>query len=89
MTKSENLLGQRFGRLDVIGVWDKRANGTRWICECSCGNLALVRTANLVSGKSRSCGCLMIESFSRAVARVRARSEKVDALVRDFLNDDL
>jgi hypothetical protein len=49
--------GKRFGRLIAIGkvVIDKRGY---YICKCDCGNERTIRSDSLVSGKSKSCGCL-------------------------------
>lgn len=63
-----DLTGRTFGRLKVI----KRVTGDggysqprpRWLCECECGNKAVVLGANLRSGMTRSCGCLRSEKAS-------------------------
>jgi len=53
-----DLRGRRFGRWQVMQR-AKPVNGlTRWICVCACGVRRTVRTADLSSGQSRSCGCL-------------------------------
>ena len=49
-----DLTGQRFGRLTVLS-W---STGSKWICNCDCGNLTHVFTYQLTSGSCRSCGCL-------------------------------
>ena len=49
------LIGQRFGRLVVIG---KAGGCAYWWCQCDCGSKALVRSYNLLHGKTQSCGCL-------------------------------
>jgi hypothetical protein len=59
------LEGQRFGRLVV-----KRLDGFRkryfwWHCLCDCGNTKSVRGSRLVSGTTRSCGCLQKELTSK------------------------
>ena len=55
---AKDLTGQRFGRLTV---W-KRAGtvGSRalWRCKCDCGKLTNVRSIDLLSGNTKSCGCL-------------------------------
>nr|DAO27561.1 MAG TPA: restriction enzyme [Caudoviricetes sp.] len=61
-----NLTGKRFGRLVVIErVEDVRyENGamvTQWKCKCDCGNIVIKRSQGLISGKTRSCGCLRKE----------------------------
>ena len=56
---AEDLKGLRFGRLTV-----KRRAGTTedrkalWRCKCDCGKLTTVRSSDLKSGNTKSCGCL-------------------------------
>lgn len=45
--------GQRFGRLVVLGFLGDR----KWFCQCDCGNTSIVKSTNLVSSHTRSCGC--------------------------------
>lgn len=52
-----DLTGRIFGRLTVQG----HQGGRRWRCQCECGNTTEVSRSNLVSGDSRSCGCLKLE----------------------------
>lgn len=57
------LTGQRFGRLTVIEQVDsiREPSGqlrTAWKCKCDCGNEVIVKTLNLKSGDTKSCGCL-------------------------------
>ena len=49
-----NLVGQRFGKLVVKG-WAYRS---KWNCQCDCGNITKVLTANLKRGNTGSCGCV-------------------------------
>lgn len=49
--------------LEANGIDSKVASGgrgdgvTMWECRCDCGNIIPVRTEDLLSGKSLSCGC--------------------------------
>lgn len=64
--KGENLIGQKFGRLTVIGKsskTDKNGYGYFWICQCDCGNSADVKHYHLISGHTKSCGCLHQEKL--------------------------
>jgi hypothetical protein len=56
--------GDKFERLTIIKDTGKR-QGTciKWLCECSCGNIKEVRTADLKSGATQSCGCLRDETL--------------------------
>jgi hypothetical protein len=51
------LLGTRFGRL-VATDWVKEGTNIKWVCRCDCGKITEVLTGSLVSGNTRSCGCL-------------------------------
>lgn len=56
----EDLTGQRFGKLIVLKMGEKK-NGNRhrhWICQCDCGNITNpIPSDNLKSGNTTSCGC--------------------------------
>lgn len=58
-----NRVGERFGRLVVISRAEDyiAPNGKkhiRWKCLCDCGKVTDVDVCQLVSGKTKSCGCL-------------------------------
>lgn len=59
MTTLVDITGQRFGRLTVLG----RAPGLlkhhrSWECRCDCGQIITHRLNRLLTGHSKSCGCL-------------------------------
>lgn len=67
--KSDDLMGQRFGRLTVqgfISVDDRRANwksrSAAWRCQCDCGNVIDAQALSLKRGSVKSCGCLIHRS---------------------------
>lgn len=54
-----DLTGQRFGRLTVLEVTDKRQNRNPvWKCRCDCGAIKEINGVDLKRGHSQSCGCL-------------------------------
>ena len=57
-----DLTGRRFGRLLVLGFHEKsaKAHDTFWIvrCECDPDVQKIVARGKLISGKTKSCGCL-------------------------------
>lgn len=61
MKDVKDLTGQRFGRLTVLG---RKQNDKKniWLCQCDCGNTAFVYKHDIVSGKTKSCGCLRREA---------------------------
>ena len=58
MRANHQLAGMRFGRLVAERRDDSNHRHPMWICHCDCGLNCLVQAANLVSGNTRSCGCL-------------------------------
>lgn len=58
-TKVKNLSDLRFGRLTVVGRAANDGSGRAvWACVCDCGGQVDVKSSNLVSTSTRSCGCL-------------------------------
>lgn len=60
--KAAELLGKKINRLTVIGVAPRWRWRIRWQCQCECGNLSVVTSQNLLSGKAKSCGCYSNEA---------------------------
>lgn len=58
MNKQECLEGKRFGKLLVLKSAENIGKNTAWLCRCDCGIQRAILTYNLLSGKSRSCGCV-------------------------------
>ena len=57
--KKYNLVNQKFNNLKVIELSDKKCAKKRyWKCICDCGNYTDIETSKLVSGWTKSCGCL-------------------------------
>lgn len=79
MGNKQKLIGRKFGRLTVRkeGSSIQRKDGSTiatWECICDCGNITTVRTQNLTSGMTKSCGCL--------------RQEKCHQNVQGWINGD-
>ena len=57
---SDDLTGQRFGRLTVLEKTEKRVGKgcIVWKCQCDCGNICEGSSKDLNSGHKQSCGCL-------------------------------
>lgn len=57
--------GRRFGRWLVVGEKPGLDNHTfSWMCKCDCGVERMVSAHSLIRGRSRSCGCLRVDSCS-------------------------
>jgi hypothetical protein len=59
-----DLTGRCFFRLTVVGRNPQNAidGRTRWNCVCACGTAVTVLSRDLISGKTKSCGCWNRES---------------------------
>lgn len=67
----DDLLGMKFGRLEVV-AFDGIKNGKAyWLCKCECGNEKYVKvsTNDLKAGNTQSCGCLRNERVKEAVGK--------------------
>lgn len=59
----KDLVGLRFGRLVVTAYAGKQSGAHRWRCLCDCGRETTVSHNLLLSGKTKSCGCLQAETY--------------------------
>ena len=71
-TKSGIVIGDRFGRL-VVKSRDFQEHTEKgviyWLCQCDCGNEAIIKTKSLKSGNTRSCGCLNDEARTERIMK--------------------
>lgn len=61
MAAALDLTGKKFGKLTALRRLPNQGRRTIWECECECGNIVPVRTENLRSGHTTSCGCKVRE----------------------------
>lgn len=59
MGKVIDIVGQKFGKLTVVSLTDKKKNDrcAIWLCQCDCGNIFEARSTQLRGGFVTSCGC--------------------------------
>jgi len=69
-TLTLNLLGRKFGRLEVKGRVGN-SYPPKWLCLCKCGNFIEVITYYLTCGRRTSCGCLQQEARKQTKNRKR------------------
>lgn len=60
-----DLTNQRFNRWLVLKYARSRNRAAYWLCQCECGVRREVIAESLVSGHSKSCGCLCREEASK------------------------
>lgn len=54
-----DIADQRFGKLTAVRRTDQIKHGSAvWLCRCDCGKETTVSEYSLVSGRTKSCGCI-------------------------------
>ena len=56
-SKHSDIIGNRYGRLVVIGEAENKGRRVMLKCRCDCGKEIITRKDGLVSGHTKSCGC--------------------------------
>lgn len=72
-----DLTGEHFHRLTVLRRAENHGSRACWQCLCECGKEVTVKTADLKSGDTKSCGCLRREQIAE---RSTKHSEAGDRL---------
>ena len=58
-TNFKSLIGEKFGKLLVLErVENNKFNHTCYKCQCDCGGITIVDSANLKNGNTNRCGCI-------------------------------
>ena len=70
MPKLNDITGQQYGRLTVLGISHRYRRSRRiviihWQCRCTCGVEVTVSTSDLRSGNTQSCGCFKRETAGK------------------------
>jgi hypothetical protein len=65
-TPVEDITGKKYGMLTAVEFCYRKAplGRTVWMFRCDCGRLKEMKSADVVAGKTRSCGCI---SFGREI----------------------
>lgn len=68
---TEDLIGRKFGRLTIYHDMghNKKTRNRHLICKCECGNETESYLRDLLSGRSKSCGCLHAEQSRDAATK--------------------
>ena len=77
-----SFIGRRFGRFTVVSY----VGDAKWLCRCDCGNTSVVEKAKLLTGRSKSCGCLRDEE--RTIDITGKKFNHLTAICFDHVGDD-
>lgn len=75
--KDPSWVGERFRKLTVTKILPSAGRGTRWVCQCDCGNTITTLASRVTSGHVVSCGCAF---KSRRHGMVYDENNKVNRL---------
>lgn len=91
-----DLKGKRFGRLTVlsdvgraVSASGRTSGAVMWLCRCDCGTEKIVRSGNLISGNTTSCGCFNRElvNLTKSVNSIDLSGKKIGRLT--VLHEDV
>lgn len=75
-----DIIGEKFGRLTVLAFSHSKKYNKYYICKCECGKTKIVFKGNLISGKTKSCGCYQKEMAAKANSLSDSRRKLHDIL---------
>src|SRR4051812_3514038 len=69
--KMKDHTGERFGRLVVLGLIERGAKRqhNKWLFRCECGKEHVAIFLSVQAGRTRSCGCLRVESAAERATK--------------------
>lgn len=87
--KDNDFVGMRFGKLVIAKKTEKKSGGNSiWIALCDCGNEAFATKNNIISGNTKSCGCLKHKPSYNVVDRTGQRYGKLTVLSQAGFTSD-
>lgn len=89
--RKTNLIGQTFGYLTVLSDSGERTKNRQilWNCQCKCGNFIKVRTDNLKTYNTMSCGCLKTSNKEYIIEQILLENNikyKKEYVFKDLLS---
>lgn len=71
--KLVDIVGNRYGRLIVEKFSHAQKGFKYWKCRCDCGNFVNVTSSSLLTGNTKSCGCLRAELLRKRTLKYENR----------------
>ena len=82
----KDLTKMKFGRLTVLERVSKMGEHAKYRCKCDCGTTIIVEGGNLVTGATKSCGCIRSEMVTASSTKHGGRKTKLYKVWRNMLN---
>lgn len=81
----KDITGKQNGKLTVLAFDSYTSDGkVKWLCQCKCGNIKVVRAASFNNGTSSSCGCSRNKPTKDCADIVGKKFGRWTVLGRDF-----
>ena len=82
MAKYVNIINQKFGKLIVLSLHHTKTykSGQKveyYLCKCDCNKEIIVSKPNLLSGHTKSCGCLKHKPYNYTHQLTNTRIYKI------------
>lgn len=71
----KDITGQKFGRLTVLRLAERKGHSILWLCRCDCGKEKVTPGGSLRNGFTKSCGCLNSEIVKARNALCRTHGQ--------------
>jgi hypothetical protein len=65
----KDLTGKKFGKLTIINRENNKNNKVYYLCKCDCGKEVIIGSYQLISGRTKSCGCYRKEKTKERQTR--------------------
>ena len=59
-----NIVNNRYNKLVAVKFIETVKKHSYWLFKCDCGKEKVLRVDSVLSGKTKSCGCIMKETIS-------------------------
>lgn len=83
----KDFVGKKFGKLEIVSFSRKDNNSNNYyLCKCDCGTEKVVAQNHLVSGKTKSCGCLK-QHPSRRVMNIQEQINELRDCIERSLHE--
>lgn len=82
--RKKDLTNQRFGQLVVLEYAYSKNGARYWKCQCDCGNITYVPSHSLISGNTRSCGCLHSKILKENNIKLKSKINQEDIIGKRF-----
>ena len=82
--KTLDLTGGKYGRLTVKAKYKNSGRWTQWVCYCTCGRTIVVKTRDLRSGHTQSCGCLFKDNLLNRITKHGQKNTRLYRIWKDM-----